>query len=304
MAEFVLSCESAIDLSKKMAEEENLSCMHYRFRMDEREYNDDFFESISDTEFYQRMLQGEATKTSAFNMDDYETYFEPFLEEGKDILHVTLSSGLTSTVQNARLAAEELMSKYPERKINIVDSISACGGYGLLMTELSERKKNGMELTELTETAEKLKFNVCHLFFSTDLTFYIRGGRIPKTAGVFAAALNICPFCDIDDMGFLVVREKVRTKRKVRERMVERVSELAQNGTDYDGRFYINHSYCEEDAVLVRDAIEEKFPNLKEKTVMNPIGPTIGSHTGPATVAVFFIGKAREESERSREAKA
>lgn len=303
MAEYVLSCESAIDLPEEIIREAGLQCMHYEYDLGNDHLTDDSFQSISDEDFYNRMAAGELTKTAAFNQICYEEFFEPFLKEGKDVLHITLSSGLTSTIQNAKLAQEELSERYPDRKILIVDGISACSGYGLLMLELSEKKKNGMTLEELKDAAEDLKMHVSHLFFSTDLTFYIRGGRISKAAGVFASALSICPFCDMDDMGFLIVREKVRTKKKVKLRMVERALELADNGSDYGGRMILTHSNCKEDAEDVLRLLEEKFPQEKGKISLYPIGPTIGAHTGPGTVALFFTGKAREESERSREAK-
>ena len=303
MSDYILSCESAIDISPAMVEEFGLHYMKYRYELGTDALEDDLFQSIPYHEFYQRMLDGEMTKTYAMNENDYMEFFRPFLEEGKDILHVTLSTGLTSTYQNACLAKEELSEEYPNRKIYIVDGISACGGYGVLMASLSEIKKGGADIDTLYEKAEYQKMHTCHLFFSTDLTFYIRGGRISRTAGVFAQALNICPFCDMDEMGYLIVREKVRTKKKVKARMAERMAELAENGTDYDGFCFINHSDCKEDCEDVIALLEEKFPRLKGKIRMNPIGPTIGAHTGPGTVALFFTGAERFPSDRSVAAK-
>ncbi len=296
MPEYVLSCESAIDLSPAMVEEYDLKIKSFHYDLGNDHNTDDLFTSISYSEFYARMVRGDMTTTYALNPNEYTEYFEPFLREGLDVLHVTLSSGLSSTFQNAELAAQELREKYPDRKLLVVDGRGACGGYGLLMAALSLKKKDGMEIEALRDCAEDLKFHVNHLFFSTDLTFYIRGGRISKTAGVFAAALNICPLCDMDELGHLVVRQKIRTKKKVKTVTADLMVALADKGKDYDGLCFINHSDCKEDCEDVVALVEERFPNLKGKIRMNPIGPTIGSHTGPGTVALFFIGASRKKA--------
>lgn len=291
MQDYILSCESTCDLTKEQVEASGLFYRNYTYSLGNDFYPDDFYQTVSDTEFYQRMLKGEIAQTSALNPTEYKEYLESFLKDGKDILHVTVSSALTSTVQNIKAAASELAEEYPDRKIYVVDSLGASGGYGLLMLELAERKNNGMDIDTLKKEAEELRSHIAHLFFSTDLRFYIRGGRISKAAGTFAKALSICPLCDMDREGYLVVREKIRTKLKVKERMVEKFIELAKGHENYNGRVLLTHSMCREDAEDVIHMIEEKMPHLKGTIKLNPLGPTIGSHTGPYTVALFFISE-------------
>ncbi|MBP5225675.1 MAG: DegV family protein [Lachnospiraceae bacterium] len=300
MAEYIISCESAVDIPPELAAENGIRMISFHYALDEDEYVDDYYRSISQHDFFRRILDGAISRTSALNTEDYLEYFEPILKEGKDILHITLSSGLSSTYQNCCLAQEILCEKYPNRSIRVLDSLGASSGYGLLVLKTAEIKRSeDLSITELFDRAKELRMHVNHLFFSTDLTFYIRGGRISKTAGVFAQALSICPLCDMDDMGFLIVREKVRTKAKVKKRIVEKMLELCEHGGHYDDLCLMSHADFEEDAKDIVAAIEEKIPALKGRILLNPIGPTIGAHTGPGTIALFFIGAERQVSEKS-----
>ena len=300
MAEYIISCESAVDIPPELAAENGIRMISFHYALDEDEYVDDYYRSISQHDFFRRILDGAISRTSALNTEDYLEYFEPILKEGKDILHITLSSGLSSTYQNCCLAQEILCEKYPNRSIRVLDSLGASSGYGLLVLKTAEIKRSeDLSITELFDRAKELRMHVNHLFFSTDLTFYIRGGRISKTAGVFAQALSICPLCDMDDKGYLVVREKVRTKKKVKQRIVEKAIEYADGHEAYSGKLFVNHSNCKEDAEDVVRLLEERMPQQKGKIRVNPIGPTIGSHTGPGTVAVFFVGAERFPSEKS-----
>ena len=181
-----------------------------------------------------------------------------------------------------------------ERKIYIVDSLGASSGYGLFMEGLADQRDAGMGIEELYQWAEAHKKNLQHWFFSTDLTFYIRGGRVSKTAGFIGSVMGICPLLNVDHEGRLIPREKVRTKKKVIRRIVELMEQNAQDGLDYSGKCFISQSECMEDAQAVADLIEERFLKLDGKVKIFPIGATIGSHTGPGTVALFFWGKQRE----------
>ena len=243
--------------------------------------------------FYQAMVDGADTRTSQINMEEYEEYFEGMLKEGHDILHLTLSSGISGTVNSARLAAEHLAEKYPERKIIVMDSLAASSGYGLLMELLADRRDAGATLEELADWAEKNRLRIHHWFFSTDLTFFIKGGRVSKTSGFIGKMLNICPLLNVDYQGRLIPREKIRTKRKVIRVIEEHMEQYAENGLDYNGKCFISHSACYEDARAVADLVEQRFPKLNGKVLINQIGTTIGSHTGPGTVALFFVGSER-----------
>ena len=204
-----------------------------------------------------------------------------------------MSSGLSGSYNSACIARDSLAEDYPDRKIRIVDSLGASSGYGLLMDTLAEKKREGMDLDSLADWAEENRLRVHHWFFSTDLTFYIRGGRISKTSGMIGSLLNICPLLNMDSDGLLVPRYKIRTKKKVIHAIVDRMAECADGGTDYSGKCYLSHSACLEDAREVARLVEERFPNLKGRVEINDIGTTIGSHTGPGTVALFFWGVQR-----------
>lgn len=293
MNPYVISCCSTADLSEEHFRNRNISYVCFHFELDGVEYPDDLGKSIPFDEFYRRMANGASTKTSQINVEEFTEYFEPFLKEGKDILHVSLSSGISGVFNSASLARNLLMQKYPERTILIVDSLGASSGYGLFMDRLADLRDEGYSIQELYEWAMKNRLRLNHWFFSTDLTFYIRGGRVSKTSGFIGTILNICPLLNINRLGQLIPREKIRTKKKVIQAIVTRMKECADNGTDYSGKCYISHSACYEDARAVADLVEAAFPKLNGKVEIYSVGTTIGSHTGPGTVALFFWGKER-----------
>lgn len=293
MNPYVISCCSTADLSEEHFRSRNISYICFHFELDGVEYPDDLGKSIPFDEFYRRMANGASTKTSQINVEEFTEYFEPFLKEGKDILHVSLSSGISGVFNSASLARNLLMQKYPERTILIVDSLGASSGYGLFMDRLADLRDEGYSIQELYEWAMKNRLRLNHWFFSTDLTFYIRGGRISKTSGFIGTILNICPLLNMNHLGQLIPREKIRTKKKVIQTIVTRMKECADNGTDYSGKCYISHSACYEDARAVADLVEAAFPKLNGKVEIYSVGTTIGSHTGPGTVALFFWGKER-----------
>ncbi len=295
MGNYIISCCSTADLSEEHFKKREISYICFHFELDGKEYPDDLGKSVPFDKFYQSMLEGADTKTSQINADEFEAYFEPFLKEGLDILHVTLSSGISGVIGSANIACRNLSEKYPERKILIVDSLGASSGYGLLMDRLADLRDEGKTLEEVYDWAVSRRLNVNHWFFSTDLTFYIKGGRISKTAGVVGGLLNICPLLDMNHLGQLIPRYKIRTKKKVIRAIVDKMEELAENGTDYDGKCYISQSACLDDAKAVAALVEARFPRLKGKVEINHIGTTIGSHTGPGTIALFFWGKERGE---------
>ena len=293
MNPYVISCCSTADLSEEHFRNRNISYICFHFELDGVEYPDDLGKSIPFDEFYRRMANGASTKTSQINVEEFTEYFEPFLKEGKDILHVSLSSGISGVFNSASLARNLLMQKYPERTILIVDSLGASSGYGLFMDRLADLRDEGYSIQELYEWAMKNRLRLNHWFFSTDLTFYIRGGRVSKTSGFIGTILNICPLLNMNRLGQLIPREKIRTKKKVIQAIVTRMKACADNSTDYSGKCYISHSACYEDARAVADLVEAAFPKLNGKVEIYSVGTTIGSHTGPGTVALFFWGKER-----------
>lgn len=295
MSDYVISCCSTADLSKEHFEKIDVHYCCFHYEMDGVQYSDDLGQSMDFDVFYQRMTDGAMTKTSQINADEYEEYFTQFLSQGKDILHLTLSSGISGTFNSANLAKALLEDKYPDRKIYVIDSLAASSGYGLLVDHLAAMRDSGATIDELAAWVEEHKLNLNHWFFSSDLTFFIRGGRISKAAGAVGTVLNICPLMNVDFEGRLIPRYKIRTKKKVIQAIVDKMAEQAEGGTDYSGKCFISHSACEEDAKAVAALVEERFPNLNGRVLINSIGTTIGSHTGPGTVALFFWGQKRED---------
>lgn len=291
---YVLSCCSTADLTKEHFISRDIRYVCFHYAVDGVEYSDDLGESMPFEEFYEKIQKTE-THTSQVNIAEYVAYFEQFLSEGKDVLHVTLSSGISGTYNSAENAARILRERYPERKLYVLDSLGASSGYGLLMDTLAELRDGGMGIDELYTWAEENRLRLHHWFFSTDLSFYVRGGRISRAAGIFGGVLGICPLLNMDDEGRLIPRAKVRTKKKVISEIVDRMEKYAEGGTDYSGKCYISQSACMEDAEAVAKLIEERFPKLDGKVLINYVGTTIGSHTGPGTVALFFWGSKREK---------
>lgn len=293
MSDYVLSCCSTADLTKEHMDRRDIHYVCFHYELDGKQYADDLGQSIAFEDFYKSMVEGAETRTSQVNAEEYEEYFEAFLKEGKDILHVTLSSGISGSVNSAMIAKQNLEEKYPDRRIYVVDSLGASSGYGLIMETLADLRDEGKGIDELHEWVEANKLRLHHWFFSTDLTFYVKGGRISKASGFIGGILDICPLLNMDNLGRLIPRFKIRTKKKVIQAIVDKMIENADGGTDYDGKCYICQSDCYEDARAVADLVEQNFPKLKEPVDINWVGTTIGSHTGPGTVALFFWGKER-----------
>lgn len=293
MSSFVLTCCSTVDLPIDYLTEHNIPYVCYHYIMDNKEYDDDFGKSIPSDEFYKRIAAGAMPTTSQVNISEFIAFFEPFLQEGKDILHISMSSGISGTCNSAMNAKEELSAKYPDRTIKVVDSLAASTGYGLFLDKLVEMRDAGKSLEEIYIFAEDNKTKLQHWFFSTDLTHFKRGGRISAAAATLGNILNLCPLMNVDYVGKLIVREKIRGKKKVITAIVNKMAELADGGIDYNGKCFICHAGCYEDALKVAQLVEETFPNLNGRVQISNVGAVIGSHTGPGTVALFFWGKKR-----------
>lgn len=293
MKEYVLSCCSTADLSRERLEERGIPVLSFRYTLN-GESRRDAMSGESLREFYAAMRRGVETSTGMLSVGEYLDFFTPFLEEGKDVLHVSLSGGLSGTCGAAKQAAVLLREQFPERRVLVVDSLGASAGYGLLVDSMAALRDEGMEMESLFAWAEEHKRRVQHWFFSTDLSAYIRGGRVSKTAGAFGGMMGICPLLHMNGEGKLVAREKIRSKRRVIREIVERMASHAEDGVNYSGRCFISHSDCLADAEEVAALVEQRFAKLCGGVEIFDIGTTIGSHTGPGTVAVFFFGKERE----------
>lgn len=293
MRDYILSCCTTADLSREHFEQIDVRFIYFHYEIDGKHYDDDLGLTMSYDEFYRRMAEGAETKTSQINVSEFIDYFRNFLEQGLDILHVTLSSGISGVLNSAQVARDVLQEEYPDRKIYVVDSLGASSGYGLIMDTISGMRAEGKTIDEVKDWLEEHRLNLNHWFFSTDLTFYIKGGRISKTSGMIGSILNICPLLNMDHLGRLIPRYKIRGKKKVIKATVDKMEECADGGTEYSGKCYLCHSACLEDAKEVARQIEERFPKLNGKVEINNIGTTIGSHTGPGTISIFFWGKKR-----------
>lgn len=293
MSGFVLSCCSTVDLTAEALEARDIKYVYFNYELDGKPCKDDFGRTNSPSELYKRMLAGAGAKTSQVSTGDYVEHFEKFLSQGLDVLHATLSSGISGTYNSAVAAQRLLAEKYPERKVVIVDSLAASAGYGLFVDRLADLRDEGMGIDELAAWGLEHRLEVQHWFFSTDLTFFIRGGRISKAAGVVGGLLKICPMMDVEPDGSLAVKEKIRTKQRAIKRDLQLMEELAQGGLDYSGKVFISNSECADDARAVASEIEAAFKKIDGPVRINDIGATIGCHTGPGTVALFFWGKPR-----------
>ena len=294
MHEYLLSCGSTADLTREQMEKRDIHYACFHFSLDGKEYQDDMGQSMAPEELYGKMVAGADVKTSQVTMAEYLDYFGSLLRQGKDVLHIDFSSGLSGSFNSARLAAQELAEQYPDRKIIVVDSLAASSGYGLIMETLADLRDGGMDIDALHAWVEENKLRMNHWFFSTDLSFYVKGGRISKTAGFIGGVLGICPLLNMDEQGHLIPRSKIRSKKKVIQEILLRMEQYADNGLDYDGKCFISQSDCYDDARALADLIEARFPKLNGKVVINYVGTTIGSHTGPGTVALFFWGRDRK----------
>ncbi|MFA9422448.1 MAG: DegV family protein [Sedimentibacter sp.] len=293
MSDYVLTCCSTADMTNEYFEDRNIpfACFHYN--IDGNEYPDDLGKTMSFDDFYGRITAGAMPTTSQVNVGEFINFFESFLIESKDILHISFSSGLSGAYNSACIARDELLLKYPNRKILIIDSLGASSGYGLLVDMAADIRDDGSSIEEVCKLIEENKLNVHHWFFSTDLTHYKRGGRISSASAAVGNLLNICPLLDMNYDGKLIPRTKFRGKKHVIAEIVKQMETHAKDGVNYSGKCFISHSACYDDARRVADLIEEKFTSLNGPVLINSVGTVIGSHTGPGTVALYFFGDKR-----------
>jgi len=294
MGDYIISCCSTADVTEEFLKEKNIEHICFHYYLDDKAYVDDLFKSMSPEAFYQAMVDGAMTKTSQVNADEFTEYFRGFLSQGKNVIHLTLASGISGVVNSARIAADELNSEFTDCKVVVIDSLTASAGYGLLMDKLSTLRSEGYSFDELVKWTNDNIQKQNTWFFTTDLTFFIRGGRVSKISGWFGTALNICPLLNVNDEGKLIPRQKCRGKKLVKKACLDAIKERIVDGADYSENIFITHSVCYEDARDMADMLEAEFPKMKEKIRIFDIGPTIGAHTGPGTVAIGFWGREKE----------
>lgn len=293
MLSYILTCCSTADMPREFFEDRKIPFITFHYILDGVEYPDDLGQTMDFEEFYKRVGAGSMPTTSQVNANQYMEFFEPYLSKGKDILHISFSSGLSGSYNSCLIARQELLEKYPDRKIVVVDSLAASSGYGLLVDMACDLRDESRDMDEIYNFLEANKLNLNHWFFSTDLSHYKRGGRVSAASAAIGGLLNICPLLNVDNNGKLVTRKKVRGKKQVIKETLKKMEEHARDGLNYSGKCFISNSATYEDARALADLIEERFANLDGKVMINSIGTVIGSHTGPGTVALFFVGDKR-----------
>lgn len=290
---FKLTCCSTVDLTNEYLEKNDVDYISFKYMINNVDYYDDMCKSVSANDFFKQIENGAEPVTSQVNSERYIEFWEPYLKNGKDVLHITLSSGLSGSYNSAMLAKKYLDEKYPDRKLLVVDSLGASSGSGLLVKYLIDMRDSNKTIDECYDWAENNKLNIHYWFISTDLTSFRRGGRISSTSFFLGQLLKICPLMNVDQNGKLIPRKKIRTKEKAIIELVNMMEEHAHEGILYKGKCCICHSARLDDAKKVKKLVEDKFINLKDKIEIYDIGTVIGSHTGPGTIALFFVGDRR-----------
>lgn len=292
MNNFILSCESTIDMPYAYAKERNIPILFYNYTVDNVDYVDDMLrDSKALPKFYAMLEKGKMPTTSQLNEFKYREFFEEQLSKG-DLIHITLGTGMTQSYQNAVIVAEEMRIKYPNRKIIVIDSLCSSSGYGMLIDYAADMRDNGLTMEEIEQWVLSNRNKIHHQFFSTELKFYRRSGRMSGPTAMIATLLNICPIMHLDSTGKIIAYSKVRGKKKAIKKTIEEMMCHAQDGNNYNGKCFICHSQCLNDANSLKEEIAQNFPNIQKINIYD-IGTIIASHCGPGTVAVFFLGDER-----------
>ena len=289
MSEYVITTDNNSDLPEEYLKDHGVGCMYLSYSMDGKNYTHGNF--LPEHEFYEAMRNGSMPTTAQVNPENAKALLEPYLKEGKDILHIAFSSALSGTYNSTRIAADELLEEYPDRKIIVVDSLSASLGQGLLVWLAQQKKELGQTLEDVVDWVEKNKLKMVHLFTVDDLNHLYRGGRVSRTTAIVGSMLNIKPVLHVDNEGKLTAIGKVRGRKKALQELVKLMDEkIGSFGADCD-TIFISHGDCEQDAQYVAAKVKEKY-DIKN-IIINQVGATIGAHSGPGTMALFFVGDVR-----------
>lgn len=292
-SKFILSCESTVDLPFEYISGRNIPVIFYSYTVDGKEYVDDMLRDPNALPaFYNMLKAGKLPSTSQLNEFLYEEFFEEQVKKG-DLLHIAFGSGMTQSVRNAERAAKQLRDKYPDRKIIVIDSLCSSSGYGMLVDYAADMRDSGCSIEETEKWVMDNRQKIHHQFFSTELDHYRRSGRMSGATAMIATILGICPIMRLDDKGRIIAYSKVRGKANAIKTTLDTMEMHAQGGKNYSEKCWICHSQCLEDAEKTKQALIERFPNIKGEIKICDIGTIIASHCGPGTVAVFFIGDKR-----------
>ena len=288
MNNFVIYTDSACDLKPDVLKSLNVECIQLSFRFD-NEDKDYLNNEMDINTFYNRMKNGETAKTAAINPEGFTVAFEKSLSDGKDILYLGFSSGLSITYNSSCIAAEDLGKKYPDNKIICLDTLAASAGQGMLVYLAAKKRDSGADLETVAEYIEGIKLNLCHWFTVDDLVYLKRGGRVSPTVAFVGGMLGIKPILHVDNEGRLISVSKVRGRKASIMAIAEKYGEYALKNTD--PLVFISHSACQDDAELLKKIISEKYGVNVE--IITDVGTVIGAHSGPGTLALFFLGSER-----------
>ena len=290
MSDFVMLTDSSADLSAQMVQQADVEVIPLSFNIQGRTYhNYPDNREMDPALFYDMLRAGELATTAAVNVGEYVQAIEPFLEQGRDVLVLAFSSGLSGTYNSSRLAVEELQEKYPQRKIYTVDTLCASLGQGLLVWYAAQERKKGRTIEEVRDWAEANKLSLCHQFTVDDLHFLKRGGRISATTAVVGSMLQIKPVLHVDDEGHLINIGKARGRHASLKALVDKMEKTVTE----EGKktVFISHGDCLKDAETVAEMVRQRFGTQDIR--INYVGPVIGAHSGPGTLALFYLGTQR-----------
>lgn len=291
MNPYVIMTDTTADLPESYIQEHQLSVLSLSYTIDGTTYDRE--NPLDVREFYAKMRAGSMPTTAQVNPEQAKEAFKVCLDQGKDVLYLAFSSGLSGTYGSAVIAAREIEEdgEYPDRRVMVLDSLSASLGEGLLVHKAVMMKEAGKTLDEVADWVEKNKLHLCHNFTVDDLFHLHRGGRVSKATAILGTMINIKPVLHVDDEGHLIAVGKVRGRKKSLSSLVDRMAEQIKGFEDQNDMVFISHGDCEEDAEYVKKLVQERFGI--EKFIINQVGPTIGAHSGPGTLALFFVGNPR-----------
>ena len=288
MHPYVIVTDSSCDLPESVVKQYDLDVMQLLVTVEGEQPTPN--NEINISEFYAKLRAKKGAKTSAVNIEAFAEKFEGHLAAGTDVLYLGFSSGLSGTFNAGFVAARELSEKYPERTCVAVDTLCASLGEGLLVTLAAKKKEEGATLEEVRDYVEQIKMNLTHLFTVDDLFFLKRGGRVSAMTAVAGSALGIKPMMHVDNDGHLIKIGIKRGRRASIDELCDRMQELAIDPAEQ--LVYISHGDCEEEAKYLAERIKQKM-GVKQPILISHVGPVIGAHSGPGTMALFFLGKER-----------
>ena len=289
MNNYIITTDTTTDLPEDYIKKHNLGIMSLTYTLEGTTYSK---ENPLDVKlFYEKMRNGSMPTTSQVNPENAKNIFLPYLKDGYDILHIAFSSGLSGSYNSARIAAEELSEEFPERKITAIDSLAASLGEGLLVHKAVMLKEQGADLDTVADWVEQNKLHIVHNFTVDDLFHLHRGGRVSKATAILGTMINVKPILHVDDEGHLIALSKVRGRKKSLQALVDSMEKQMGAYKNQNDIVFISHGDSLADAQYVADLVKQRFGI--ESFLINYVGPTIGAHSGPGTIALFYMGDYR-----------